>query len=614
MTSRREDEVRRAREQLIAQGLLRAAVPQSLVTEEIEQSWRRSVSCRIDPDASPRIVGEVDPDSAILRAAGRILDQWQVSLEGSRTSLFLADEDGQIVSRRIGSAEEERVLDRAYAVEGFDFSEQSLGTNGLGTTIEARNVVFVRGAEHFNDALSTLACAGAPVKHPITGRIVGSLALASHVDAANPLMVAMARQAAQQIADALESMADARDLNLARAYRRLHTSRHPVLVMNSTTVMTDLPALSHVDAEVYAELWENLRRHRWDGDELRIELPILGTEVMVQRFGPAGQAAIFGMEFIKAAEAGTAAVVSAAESQGWEDGAGRHATVDSPRLRRSWSSPYVGVQRQLTTVSAAARLVDIVGGRGAGKCYQAAKWLRHYTGREPFVVTAQELTVGESVWDSMEEAFRDGHGIVVRRGERLSGELRRRLDDFTRIHRSGDSKVRVIVTNRTGDSRHPANDAGTESATDLWPREAVHVPSLADLRDNLLDVIAEVAEQCFPGSPPRFSSAALQRMLTSSWSGNVSELIEVLAALPEEARARGVVRTQDLPVELRGTIKPSLSRYEQSERDAIESALLEAGGNKSCAAEILGIGRTTLYRKMRTLKVDACKRSTSQSG
>ena len=69
-------------------------------------------------------------------------------------TLFLADEDGRIVSRRIVDAQDERTMDRANAVEGFDFSEQSLGTNGLGTPIEARGVVFVRGAEHFNDALT----------------------------------------------------------------------------------------------------------------------------------------------------------------------------------------------------------------------------------------------------------------------------------------------------------------------------------------------------------------------------------------------------------------------------------------------------------------------------
>ena len=187
--------------------------------------------------------------------------------------------------------------DSANAVEGFDFSEQALGTNGLGTPIEARGVVFVRGTEHFNDALASLACAGAPIKHPITGRIVGSLSIASHVDSASPLMVSMARQAGYEISEALELMADSRDLELARTYRNLRTSRNPVLVMNSGTVMTDLPALAHFDAEAHAGLWDTLRRYRWDEDSMRLELPTLGTAATVRRLGRAGQDAIFALEF-----------------------------------------------------------------------------------------------------------------------------------------------------------------------------------------------------------------------------------------------------------------------------------------------------------------------------
>ncbi|MCX6492579.1 MAG: hypothetical protein NTX68_16565 [Rhodococcus sp.] len=302
----RDDAVRRAREQLITQGLVRASLPASLVAHEIEQSWRRSVSLSVDPAAGPHIVGEIDPDTAILRAAGRILDQWQTNLTDSRMTLFLADEAGRIVSRRIVDPQDEPSLDRANAVEGFDFSEQALGTNGLGTPIEARGVVFVRGTEHFNDALASLACAGTPIKHPITGRIVGSLSIASHVDSASPLMVSMVRQAGYEISEALELMADSRDLELARTYRNLRTSKNPVLVMNSGTVMTDLPALAHFDAEAHAGLWDTLRRYRWDEDSMRLELPTLGTEATVRRLGRAGQDAIFALEFTDPSDAESA--------------------------------------------------------------------------------------------------------------------------------------------------------------------------------------------------------------------------------------------------------------------------------------------------------------------
>lgn len=597
-----DDEVRRARERLIADGLLRAAVPSALVAKEIEQSWRRSVSSHIDPEAEPRILGEIDPDSVILRAAGRILDQWQTNLADSRMTLFLADEAGRIVSRRVVDPQDERTMDRANAVEGFDFSEQSLGTNGLGTPLEARDVVFVRGAEHFNDALAELACAGAPVKHPITGRIVGSLAVTSHVDGASPLMVAMARHAAHEIAETLENMADSRDLELARTYRRFRGSARPVLVMNSATVMTDLPALARVDAEFYAVLWERLRLHRWDQSELRFEVPMLGTDVTVRRFGRGGQDAIFALEFLEPSVTSSDETALARNPEG--HASALHGVSDPATFRRTRPRPYDDIQRQITASAAVEGLIRVVGGPGTGKRYQASRWLRQRTGQEPRVFAARDLPADDGVWGDGEAALREGRGIVVVGGEKLSGELRDRLDDFARLPRPDVAPgARVILTERI--------PTGGAAYGDDPMSVSVHVPLLADLRGELLDVVRLVTAELFPDEPAlRFSPAALQCLLAWPWSGNVAELIRVLAGLPDEARS-GVIEAKDLPVAMRETPRHSLSRYEQGERDAIVSALREAGGNKARAADILGIGRTTLYRKMRSLKIDADERMTA---
>lgn len=603
MARRREDEVRIARERLVAQGLVRASVPASLVAEEIEQSWRRSISHRVDPGAEPHVLGEIDPDSAILRAAGRVLDQWQTNLMESRLALFLADEDGRIVSRRIVDAQDGRILDRAKAAEGFDFSERTLGTNGLGTPIEARGVVFVRGNEHFNDALAQLACAGAPIKHPITGRVVGSLSIASHVDVASPLMVAMVRQAGQEIAEALEHMADSRDLELARAYRRFRSSRRPVLVMNSETVMTDLPSLVHLDAESHAVLWEKLRLHHWDKDTLELEFPMLGTEVIVRRLGRGGQDAIFALQFMEPAwPAGSHDGAVWREPEG-TTGPALRGVLDATTSHRPMQSPYGLVQRQLTASAAAQGLIRVVGDTGVGKRHQASRWLRHRTGREPEVFTVRDLAADGDFWVDGDAALREGRGVLVVGGSSLSAELRSRLEDFARLPRHGvHPAARVVLTERTGGASSLQPEADTVSPA------AVHIPSLPDLRGELPAVVREVAAELFPGAPtPRFSPAALQCLLAWPWPGNVAELTRLLAALPAVARG-GLIQTKDLPAPMRQKPRPSLSRYEQAERDAIDRALREAGKNKSRAAAILGIGRTTLYRKMRALNIDTDER------
>ena len=335
-----------------------------------------------------------------------------------------------------------------------------------------------------------LACAGAPIKHPITGRIVGSLAVTSHVDGASPLMVAMARHAAQEIAEALENMADSRDLELARTYRRFRASQRPVLVMNSGTVMTDLPALARVDAEFYADLWERLRLHHWDQSEFRFEVPMLGSDVMVRRFGRAGQDAIFALEFLEPAVMPVRRGRGRPQSGGGGDPS--HGVSDGATSRRTRPAPYDDVQRQLTASAAVDGLIRVVGGPGSGKRYQASKWLRQRTGQEPKVFAARDLPADDGVWGDGEAALRDGRGIIVVGGEKLSSESRERLDDFARLPRPGAAAGCPGHPHRT----HPN---GQPSSTGSTPRPvAVRVPSLADLHGELLDVVREVARRAFP--------------------------------------------------------------------------------------------------------------------
>lgn len=662
MPSRRDEEVRRARELLLERGIRAAALPPSLVPEEIEQSWRRSVSLRVDPSAEPRTLGIVDPDATVLRAAGRIMDQWQGSLADSRLALLLADQDGRIVSRRIIAPQDEKRLDRANAAEGFDFSEGSLGTNGLGTPIESRGVVFVRGTEHYNEALAQLACAGAPLRHPITGRIVGSLALASPARDAHPLMVAMVRQAGQQIAEQLVAQADSRDLELARTYQRYRSSRRPVLVMNTGTVMTDLPTLSHLDTETHAVLWDQLQRHHWSEETLRLELPLLGTTATARRLGRTPQEPLFVLEFTDPLELqlppgvlidearpdldmpssgghvagsdvrgiGTSSrdVIDSPVGDGIDprgdsgdpgaDAAGTDPVANSAGTRsglrgtvpaghstgRAGASgaadvgaaldPYAGVRRAMDAAAQGSALVEVVGGPGAGKHHQSTRWLRDRTGREPLTLDAGQLTGPEAATgtarQSIIDALSGGRGVIIRRAELLGSDIRGRAAELAGAA-VGNSDARLVLAQLIGDA-----DAVSDFRT-------VVVPNLNALGGGLPAVIRQVTGELFPGAATlRFSPTALQGLLAWHWPGNVTELRQVLAGIPDAAR-RGLIQVWDLPEVLRQAGGPGLSRYEQSEREAILSALREAGWNKSRAAEILGIGRTTLYRKVRSLKI-----------
>lgn len=98
------------------------------------------------------------------------------------------------------------------------------------------------------------------------------------------------------------------------------------------------------------------------------------------------------------------------------------------------------------------------------------------------------------------------------------------------------------------------------------------------------------------------ADGAMQAMLHHEWPGNVRELANSL----EYAFAIGqgpVLERGDLPPELRGEPPPARRRFEEppdrSERERLLEVLEETNWHRGRTAEVLGMSRTTLWRKLR---------------
>ena len=113
-----------------------------------------------------------------------------------------------------------------------------------------------------------------------------------------------------------------------------------------------------------------------------------------------------------------------------------------------------------------------------------------------------------------------------------------------------------------------------------------------------------------PDAPPRtISEEAMLRLMAYDWPGNVRELENAVA----RAVALGsgpIVGVMDLPSNLhyptseRVPEKDELLPLEELERRAILRMLRETQGDKLAAARMLGIGKTTLYRKLKQYHMD----------
>jgi len=108
-----------------------------------------------------------------------------------------------------------------------------------------------------------------------------------------------------------------------------------------------------------------------------------------------------------------------------------------------------------------------------------------------------------------------------------------------------------------------------------------------------------------PQRPIRtISEDAMRRLMAYDWPGNVRELENAV----ERAVALGsgpILHIGDLPSNVQETggdkaLDPDeLTTVEEMERRLILRALRETNGDKLAAARLLGIGKTTLYRKLK---------------
>jgi DNA-binding NtrC family response regulator len=154
--------------------------------------------------------------------------------------------------------------------------------------------------------------------------------------------------------------------------------------------------------------------------------------------------------------------------------------------------------------------------------------------------------------------------------------------------------------------------ATREFRADLFYRINVIRLEVPPLRERTTDIplLAEEFLAAIAGREEqpekRFAPAALAHLVAYAWPGNVRQLyntIERMAVLTDHA----ILDVDDLPPELRGGTAPSsaLQRLGQEltladlEREHILTVLARVGGNRSRAAELLGIPRRTLYRRLK---------------
>jgi transcriptional regulator with PAS, ATPase and Fis domain len=142
---------------------------------------------------------------------------------------------------------------------------------------------------------------------------------------------------------------------------------------------------------------------------------------------------------------------------------------------------------------------------------------------------------------------------------------------------------------------------------------ALEIPPLRKRTEDIMPMAYHFVQQIVKGAAGkgiRIHSEAERALLQYSWPGNGRELFHTFQQILHDFVGDSI-RLADLPAVVKASdgLPPrrktsTLGQYmESAEKHAIEEALIEAHGNKSKAAETLGIHRTLLYRKMKKLRM-----------
>ncbi|MGA8086360.1 MAG: sigma-54 dependent transcriptional regulator [Terracidiphilus sp.] len=156
----------------------------------------------------------------------------------------------------------------------------------------------------------------------------------------------------------------------------------------------------------------------------------------------------------------------------------------------------------------------------------------------------------------------------------------------------------------------------------------LRLPPLRDRRDDIPMLVAHFLNKINKGHPARFSihDEALRAMMHYDWPGNVREL-ENAVEHGATMTSGGEIQLGHLPTQLQhaplaalhaaalngkkqnDASLPAILPLAMQERRAILDAIRSTQGDKLTAAKLLGIGKTTLYRKLKEYGISDPMRS-----
>ncbi|MEV0946495.1 helix-turn-helix domain-containing protein [Rhodococcus sp. NPDC049939] len=578
-------DARRARERFLTEQDLDTSVRESIST-----SWKRSkaLNVRFDRLDLP-FVREPDPGSPLMAAAAPVLEQLADGLADEPVSVILTGPDGVVLTRIVASRKLNQALDVVNLAPGYSYSEEFVGTNGIGTALETREPTLVTGAEHYSECLGHLACAGVPILHPVSGTLVGVLDLTGWVDDGGPLLATLARSATKQIEGRLLAQASAAQTDLLNAYLRAcrRSPQSGILALGDDVVLINRRLRGTLDAMDQAALVElGLDSMGRTVDHSSVAVLPSGQMIRLSHSDDCPDGTRREMALLQVHLVDTEA--SAIHAGGVSAGALPGLAGTSSSWRRSCE--------QIVRCVREGQWVAVSGERGSGRGHALKAAATQHQSSITRVFTPEDFETGADGLEALARELEQERFQIILRDVDCLGEAQQAAIAELIRGREHAGWIGATVGSVGEDT------VASSPILPLFGR-TVPVPALRHRIEDLRALVPLLLRQLSRGSEVTISSQAMRQLCKYSWPGNVEQLRAVLRTVVQRQRS-GTIEANQIPPVCRALSRRTLTRIEALERDAIVRSLEENQGNKKAAAEALGISRATIYRRIREFGID----------
>lgn len=589
---------------------------------------------------------KMEENRELVLAAAPIMNKIYDFVKGSNFFSILTDKEGCILNV-IG---DEEILSEAFRfkmIPGAYMDEENIGTNAMGTCITENNPIQVSAEEHFISAYHRWTCSGCPIKDE-AGKIIGTLDLTGYSEQVHShtlgMVVAGARAIENQLMNnklrsKLLTEKKQQKLILDSILKGFITADMQGIILSANSFASELfgcsnEELLHMKTSDILKDWNSIYKSiKEDSSPFKKDVDVISKRNILQL-----NLTVYPVKNQNNEATNVILVFDEVKKQrkSIDSIMGRHAIYTFDKIVGK-DANFLQVINFAKKISDSRSNILIMGESGTGK-ELFAQSIHNYSERsngsfvalncgaiprnliesELFGYEQGSFTGAKAGGNPGKFEIADGGTIFLDEiGEMpldLQTRLLRVIEEGT-VSRIGSSHERVVdvrVIAATNKNLKQEVENGT-FRKDLFYRLNVlplRLPSLCERKGDiklLLDYFMDRISKKLNKKKVHIPLEYIEKLVEYNWPGNVRELenyveLAVNTEMVPDIHVLNFEESSNKSIKIKSAA--NVLSLKEMEKEHIVNVLESTGHNITQAASVLGIGRNTLYRKLKEFEIE----------